>query len=150
MVHVHGAQVQQVVAQTRGVPPERLLAVPVDVAKASAVALVCDFTGEVLARPFQFALTRVGVAELVRRVQLVGAARTALLVRIGVEAAGHYHRPLTAAGVLPADWQLVEFNPAQVAAQRRTNGQRGVKSISPRSAISCAPVGACRLATRTR
>ena len=130
MVHVHGAQVQQLVAQTRGVPPERLLAVPVDVAKASAVALVCDFTGEVLARPFQFALTRVGVAELVRRVQLVGAAPTALLVRIGVEAAGHYHRPLTAAGVLPADWQLVEFNPAQVAAQRRTNGQRGVKTDS--------------------
>jgi transposase len=130
MVHVHGVQVQQLVAQTRGVPPERLLAVPVDVAKASAVALVCDVTGEVLARPFQFVLTRVGVAELVRRVQLVGAARTALLVRIGVEAAGHYHRPLTAAGVLPADWQLVEFTPAQVAAQRRTTGQRGVKTDS--------------------
>jgi transposase len=30
--------------------------------------------------------------------------------------------------VLPADWQLVEYNPAHVAAQRRTNGQRGVKT----------------------
>jgi transposase len=30
--------------------------------------------------------------------------------------------------VLPVDWQLVELNPAHVAAQRRTNGQRGVKT----------------------
>jgi transposase len=128
MVHVHGAQVQQLVAQTRGVPPERLLAVPVDVGKLAATALVCDFTGEVLARPFEFALTRAGVAELVRRVLAVGGGRPVGLVRVGIEAAGHYHRPLTSAGVLPADWQLVELNPAHVTAQRRTNGQRGVKT----------------------
>jgi transposase len=128
MVHVHGAQVQQLVAQTRGVPPERLLAVPVDVGKAAAMALVCDFTGEVLARQFEFALTRAGVVKLVERVEAVRAARPVRLVRVGIEAAGHYHRPLTAAGVLPADWQLVELNPAQVTAQRRSNGQRGVKT----------------------
>jgi transposase len=128
MVHVHGAQVQQLVAQTRGVPPERLLAVPIDVGKAAAAALVCDFTGQLLARRFQFALTRVGVAELVRQVQAVRAARPVELVRVGIEAAGHYHRPLISAGVLPVDWQLVELNPAHVAAQRRTNGQRGVKT----------------------
>jgi transposase len=128
MVHVHGAQVQQLVAQTRGVPAEQLLAVPVDVGKAAAMALVCDFTGEVLARQFEFALTRVGVAELVGRVQAVRAARPVGLVRVGIEAAGHYHRPLTCSGVLPVDWQLVELNPAQVTAQRRANGQRGVKT----------------------
>jgi hypothetical protein len=60
MVHVHGAQVQQLVAQTRGVPPERLLVVPVDVGKLAATSLVCDFTGEVLVRRFEFALTQRG------------------------------------------------------------------------------------------
>jgi transposase len=30
--------------------------------------------------------------------------------------------------VLPADWQVVELNPAHVTAQRRVNGQRGVKT----------------------
>ena len=128
MVHVHGAQVQQLVAQTRGLAPERLVAVPIDVGKGSAAALVCDFTGELLVGRFQFALTRVGVAGLVGRVQAVQAARPVELVRVGIEAAGHYHRPLSSAGVLPADWQLVEYNPAHVAAQRRTNGQRGVKT----------------------
>jgi transposase len=102
--------------------------VPIDVGKAAAAALVCVFTGQLLARRFQFALTRVGVAELVRQVQAVRAARPVELVRVGIEAAGHYHRPLISAGVLPVDWQLVELNPAHVAAQRRTNGQRGVKT----------------------
>jgi transposase len=50
------------------------------------------------------------------------------LVRVGVEAAGHYHRPLTTSGTLPDDWQVVELNPGHVAMQRRVNGQRGVKS----------------------
>jgi transposase len=128
MVHVHGAQVQQLVTQTRGVPPERLLVVPVDVGKLAATSLVCDFTGEVLAGRFEFALTQPGVAELVRRVEAIRGRRGAWLVRVGIEAAGHYHRPLTAAGVLPSSWQVVELNPAQVTAQRRTNGQRGVKT----------------------
>jgi transposase len=49
-------------------------------------------------------------------------------VRVGVEAAGHYHRPLITAGVWPEGWQVVELNPAHVSAQRRVNGQRGVKT----------------------
>lgn len=44
------------------------------------------------------------------------------LVRLGVEACGHYHRPLVGSGVLPGDWQLVELNPGWVTAQRRVNG----------------------------
>ena len=44
-----------------------------------------------------------------------------------VEASG-YHLPLVAAGVLPSAWEAVEFNPAHVAEQRKTNGKRGVKT----------------------
>ena len=152
MVHVHGAQVQQLVAQTRGLAPERLVAVPIDVGKGSAAALVCDFTGELLVGRFQFALTRVGVAGLVGRVQAVQAARPVELVRVGIEAAGHYHRPLSSAGVLPADWQLVEYNPAHVAAQRRTNGQRGSRPTPStwRPSATCWWLAvACRLAGPT-
>lgn len=52
----------------------------------------------------------------------------ARLVRVGVEAAGHYHQPMIAAGLWPAGWQLVELNPAHVTAQRRVNGSRAVKT----------------------
>jgi transposase len=127
MVHVHGARAQELSARTRGVPLEELVAVPVDVGKSTAAAMVCDFTGQVLVGPFEFALNRDGVAELAARVDAWLPAVTRL-VRVGVEAAGHYHRPLLADGVLPTEWQVVELNPAWVTAQRRVNGSRGIKT----------------------
>jgi transposase len=128
MVHVHGAQAQQLAQATRGVDPAELVAVPVDVGKHAAMALVCDFTGELLARPFEFSMTMAGVALLVQRVQSATCGRAVRLVRVGVEAAGHYHQPLVSAGVLPADWQLVQINPAQVATQRQMTGRRRLKT----------------------
>jgi transposase len=80
-----------------------------------------------LVPPFEFMLDLAGVAELAARVDARLPAATQL-VRVGVEAAGHYHRPLLADGVLPAGWQIVELNPAWVTAQRRVNGSRAVKT----------------------
>jgi Transposase len=128
MVHVHGAQAQQLAQATRGVDPAELVAVPVDVGKHAAMALVCDFTGELLARPFEFPMTMAGVRLLVERVQAATRGRMIRLVRVGVEAAGHYHQPLVSAGVLPEQWQLVQVNPTQVASQRQLTGRRRLKT----------------------
>jgi transposase len=114
-------------ARTEEVPLRELIAVPVDVGKSSAMVMACDFTGRVPMPAVEFALTRDGVKQMLERVS--GAVPAgAHLVRVGVEAAGHYHRPLTTPGVWPEGWQLVELNPAHVSAQRRVNGQRGVKT----------------------
>ena len=75
MVHVHGAQAQQLAEPIRGLDPAELVAVPVDVGKRAAVALVCDFTGELLARPFVFPMTMAGVRLLVERVQAATRGR---------------------------------------------------------------------------
>lgn len=61
-----------------------------------------DFTGAELAKPFEFPLDRSGVKALVERVRRATPASVSL-VRVGLEAAGHYHLPL-AGGVLPVDW----------------------------------------------
>jgi transposase len=128
-VHVHGPRVQVQAEPIRHVSTlAELVAVPIDVGKASAMALVADFTGQRLAKPFTFALDRDGLIELVLGVESALEGRPVRLVRVGVEAAGHYHRPLTRAGALPSGWEVVELNPAHVTAQRRVNGQRGVKS----------------------
>lgn len=83
MVHVDGAQAQQLAQPTRGVDPAELVAVPVDVGKRAAMALVCDFTGELLARPFEFPMTMAGVRLLVERVQAATRGRMIRLVRVG-------------------------------------------------------------------
>jgi transposase len=128
MVHVHGAQAQQLAQATRGVDPAELVAVPVDVGKHAAMALVCDFTGELLARPFEFPMTMAGVRLLVERVQAATRGRMIRLVRVGVEAARHYHQPLVSGGVPPEEWQLVGVNPTQVASQRQLTGRRRLKT----------------------
>jgi transposase len=121
MVHVHGVRAQELSVRSVGVALDRLVAVPIDVGKGSALAMVCDFAGQRLCAPFEFAQDRAGLAELVGRVQRVLPADVAL-VRVGVEACGHYHRPVIASGLLPDAWQLVELNPAWVTAQRKVNG----------------------------
>lgn len=57
------------------------------------------------------------------RVQPAGA-----VVKVGVEAAGHYHRPLLLAAGWPAGWELVELNPGHVTEQRRVLGKRTIKT----------------------
>jgi transposase len=114
-------------ARTAEVPLRQLVAVPVDVGKTTAMLMACDFTGRVLVPAVEFAMTRDGVMAVLARLRAAVPADVRL-VRVGVEAAGHYHRPLTAAGVWPVGWQVVELNPAHVTAQRRVNGQRGVKT----------------------
>jgi transposase len=66
------------------------------------------------------------VKTLVERVRRTTAASVSL-IRVGLEAAGHYHLPL-AGGVLPEDWELRVLNPGHVSMQRKVNGQRGVKT----------------------
>lgn len=120
------APVEQLSSRTGGVRLEDLVAVPIDVGKHTAMAKVIDFTGSELAKPFEFGLDRAGVDMLVRRVRSTMPC-TASLVRVGLEAAGHYHLPL-AGGVLPAGWELRVLNPGHVSAQRKVNGSRGVKT----------------------
>jgi transposase len=75
--------------------------------------------------PVDFVMTAPAVTAVVER---VCAVLPAVAVRVGIEAAGHYHRPLLAAGVWPAGWQVLELSPARVAEQRRVQGRRRVKT----------------------
>lgn len=120
------ASVEAISSRSTGVRLEDLVAVPIDVGKHTAMAKVVDFSGVELAKPFEFVLDRAGVGDLVERVQRV-VPPTTMLVRAGLEAAGHYHLPL-AGGALPGDWELRVINPGHVAKQRQVNGSRGVKT----------------------
>ena len=48
-------------------------------------------------------------------------------VKVGVEAAGHYHRPVLDYA-WPPGWEVLELNPAHVTEQRRVAGRRRVKT----------------------
>ena len=101
------------------------IVVAVDVGKTSAVLSATDSARERVFGPVEFAMTRSGLVGVVRRVGAV--VPPCAQVKVGIEAAGHYHRPVLDYR-WPAGWEVLEVNPAHVAEQRRVAGRRRVKT----------------------
>jgi transposase len=124
---IGGILQEQLVGRIRDAERDRLLAVPIDVGKRAAAALVCDFWGEIVVEPFEFILDEAGFCQLNLRLARASAERDAIWVRIGVEQAGHYHQPLVAR-LQAASHDVVVFNPAQVKDDRAQDLLRTLKS----------------------
>lgn len=114
---VGGPEQAEFMTRVRDLDPGRVLLVPVDVGKWKAMAMVTDLRGEIIAAPFVFDLTVSGVEDLARRTAGVAADRSAVMCRVGVEAAGHYHRPLVDR-LVKDQVEVVELNPYAVKLAR--------------------------------
>jgi transposase len=101
------------------------IVVAVDVGKTSAVFSVTDAARHRLVGPSEFVMNRSGLTCAASRVMAVVPASGQ--VKVGVEAAGHYHRPVLDHR-WPHGWEVLELNPAHVAEQRRVQGRRRVKT----------------------
>jgi transposase len=108
-----------------GAPVMAASVVAVDVGKNKAVLSMTGVDRHRVFGPAEFAMTAPALAAVLQRVCAVLPAGP---VKVGVEAAGHYHRPLLGSGVWPAGWEVVEVSPARVAEQRRVQGRRRVKT----------------------
>ena len=117
MGYVGGDLQAEFMGRVREVPPARCLVVPVDVGKTAAMALVADIGGEMIVRPFRFALNTTGFAEFAASVTFARVQRDALVCRVGVESAGHYHRTFVSR-LVAAGFEVVELNPAAVTKAR--------------------------------
>ncbi|HEY2764647.1 MAG TPA: IS110 family transposase [Pseudonocardiaceae bacterium] len=114
-------------ARVRDLAPQRCLVVPVDVGKHSAMALVADHYGQIVGDPFEFRLTVSGVDRLVTVIDGVTRRTAADSVRVGIEAAGHYHQAL-ATTLRGKGFDVVELNPYQVKIARAQLGQARIKT----------------------
>jgi transposase len=101
--------------------------VAVDVGKAEFAFSVTDVSRTSLLKPRTGCpMTGPSLAQIVGEIGRVLPAGA--VVKVGVEAAGHYHRPLLLAAAWPAGWELVELNPGHVTEQRRVLGKRTIKT----------------------
>ena len=126
MRFIGGVTQQEYVRRTREFRPSQCLAVGIDVGKRDALALIADHHGEVVGSPVAFALNEPGVGALERALELAVLTRQARSVRIGIETAGHYHRPLLSR--LAATHDVVELNPGQVKSAREAQGSARIKN----------------------
>lgn len=101
------------------------IVVAVDVGKTSAMVSVTDGARRRLMGPVEFPMTCLGLGAAAQRVLAV--ASLCPQIKVGVEAAGHYHRPVVDYR-WPPGWEVLELNPAHVAEQRRVMGRRRVKT----------------------
>jgi transposase len=108
-----------------GAPVVAASVVAVDVGKNKAALSVISADRHRLFGPAEFVMTAPALAAVLQRVSAVLPVGP---VKVGVEAAGHYHRPLLGSGVWPAGWEVVELGPARVSEQRRVQGRRRVKT----------------------
>jgi transposase len=122
-----GAAQAGYVARVRDLAPQRCLVVPVDVGKRTATALVADHYGQIVGEPFEFGLTVSGVDALTTAIDGVAKRVAAGSVRVGIEAAGHYHRAV-AATLRDKGFDVVELNPYQVKIARAQLGQARIKT----------------------
>jgi len=103
-----------------------MVVVAVDVGKNTVACSVTDDQRHRLFGPVDFTMTRSGLAAVLAQIEKVVPATA--VVKVGVEAAGHYHQPLMTATAWPVGWQVRELNPAHVTEQRRVQGRRRVKT----------------------
>ena len=103
------------------------VAVAIDVGKNEFAVSVTDAGRGKLLKPRlgcpMTALSLRQVVETIRQLLPQGAQ-----VKVGIEAAGHYHRPLLRPQSWPAGWELLELNPGHVTEQRRVLGKRTIKT----------------------
>ncbi|MEV7132665.1 transposase [Arthrobacter sp. NPDC093128] len=102
--------------------------VAVDVGKTVVALSVTDAGRHRLLGPVDFEMTRRGLEGILGliRSRLAGVD---VPVKVGIESAGHFHRPLLMPpSAWPAGWQVLGVNPAHVAEQCRVQGRRRVKT----------------------
>ena len=103
------------------------IVVAVDVGKNEFAVSVTDADRSVLLKPrLGCSMTAPALRRVVQDVERVLPPQAR--VKVGIEAAGHYHRPLLARESWPTGWELLELNPGHVTEQRRVLGKRTIKT----------------------
>jgi len=91
------------------------------------MSIVANQLGEVVVDPFEFSMDRPGAAELLDRVAAAEEWADAVVVRFGVESAGHSHRTLVET-LRVEGMEVVELHPTAVHRARGEIGQLRLKS----------------------
>lgn len=124
---VGGRSQAEYMTRVRDLPQKKCLVVAVDVGKRSAMGLIADHCGQIFGEPVDFELTLPGASALEHAVRSAARHSDAASIRIGIEAAGHYHRSL-AARLRDRGFDVVELNPYQVKLARGQMGQARTKT----------------------
>jgi transposase len=92
--NIQGKKGSQFSSQLRGINLERVLVVAIDAAKFFQKALLCNYFGDVIEKPFFFAVDQHGINHLCSLIENAKDQIQAERIFLGVEATGHYYEDI--------------------------------------------------------
>ena len=90
-INIRGLRGDRRAKELEGLDLSRVLILAIDSARDFPKALICDYFGKVLEKPFFFAVNSEGMFTLHKKVQHWVSCIKALRVFVGIEVAGCYH-----------------------------------------------------------
>ncbi|XEC95042.1 transposase [Paenibacillus tarimensis] len=92
--HIQGRKGTKFSQQLRGVNLEQVLIVAIDAAKLHQKALICNYFGDIIEKPFFFSVSFSGMELLCKKIDQAVAATQAVRLFLGIEATGHYYEDI--------------------------------------------------------
>ena len=96
-INIRGLRGDQRAKELKSLDLSRVLILAIDSARDFPKALICDYFGKVLEKPFFFAVNTEGIFALHKKLQHWVSCVKALRVFIGIEVAGCYHNAISEA-----------------------------------------------------
>ncbi|MFS0722497.1 IS110 family transposase [Paenibacillus sp. 1P07SE] len=92
--HIQGSKGTKFSQQLRGVNLEQVLIVAIDAAKLHQKALICNYFGDVVEKPFFFSVSHSGMKILYETIERAMKEVGAVRLFLGIEATGHYYEDI--------------------------------------------------------
>lgn len=118
-LHIQGYKGTKFSQQLRGVNLEQVLIVAIDAAKLHQKALICNYFGDIIEKPFFFSVSDSGMKFLCYKIEQAVAATEAVRLFLGVEATGHYYEDIVRE-MAKRGYHVQIFNPYSTFEERAT------------------------------
>lgn len=92
--HIQGLKGTKFSQQLRGVNLEQVLIVAIDAAKLHQKALICNYFGDVIEKPFFFSVSQSGMKIFYDAIETAIRDTGAVRLFLGIEATGHYYEDI--------------------------------------------------------
>lgn len=93
-LHIQGRKGTKFSQQLRGVNLEQVLIVAIDAAKLHQKALICNYFGDIIEKPFFFSVSDSGMKLLCNKIDKAVNDTRAVRLFLGVEATSHYYEDI--------------------------------------------------------
>lgn len=124
--HIQGKKGSRFRDQLRGINLEQVLIIAIDAAKLHQKALICNYFGDVIEKPFFFSINKDGIDGFIQKIEYAKKKVNAQRMFLGIESTGHYYEDIVR--ILDTKGYEVQIFNAYTTAQERSSALNWCKT----------------------